>query len=110
MAGTRKSEFSGEVYGDFVVTGRAPAESGKRRWFVRNEVTGEERVVLQTALTDPAKEVSLPAPPGENDWSVGLPVDENPIASTPEPGTYPGVTMENLDEVVFKTYEPKGQD
>lgn len=96
MAGTRKSEYSGDCYGDFVVTGRAPAENGKRRWFVRNEVTGEEKIVLQTALVDLAS--SQPA-----DWSAGLPVDH-------EPGTYPGVTMETLDEIVFKTYEPQGPD
>ncbi len=54
MAETRKSDFTGDVYGDWTVTGRAPAQNKKRAWHVASgDMT---RVVLQTDLPDLANQ------------------------------------------------------
>lgn len=50
MSEVRKSEFTGDRYGDWVVNGRAPAQNRKRAWHVENNETGEFRVVLQVDL------------------------------------------------------------
>lgn len=53
MSETRKSDFLGDVFGDWTVIARA--ESGgdrKRRWTVENETTGVKMDVLQTNLRD----------------------------------------------------------
>jgi hypothetical protein len=52
MGETRKSDFTGDRYGEWVVTGRAPALNKKRAWHVMHEPTDERKVVLQTALGD----------------------------------------------------------
>lgn len=49
---TRKSDFTGDAYGDWVVVDRAAADGGKRRWNVTNTVTGDKRTVLQTELPE----------------------------------------------------------
>lgn len=48
MAEVRKSEFTGDIFGDWVVTGRAPAQNRKRAWFVSDGT--EQKVVLQVDL------------------------------------------------------------
>ncbi len=49
MATTRKSEFTGDVFGDWTVVERAEAIEGKRRWLVRDG-DGNRRTVYQTEL------------------------------------------------------------
>lgn len=51
MAADRKSEYTGDRFGDWAVIGRAPAQDRKRCWHVTNTVTDEHRVVLQTELS-----------------------------------------------------------
>lgn len=46
---TRKSDFTGDYYGQWVVVGRAPAINRKRAWVVQNG-DGDTKVVLQTEL------------------------------------------------------------
>lgn len=67
MAETRKSDFTGDVYGDWQVSGRAPAQSKKRAWHVVNPTTGETRVVLQTDLP----ELGAIGVPVESPWEEG---------------------------------------
>lgn len=50
MATTRKSDFTGDLIGDWEVVSRADATDGKRRWNVENGVTGEQKAVFQTEL------------------------------------------------------------
>lgn len=68
MAETRKSDFTGEIYGDWTVIGRG--ESGgdrKRRWVVQHGVTGVEMTVLQTGLSDLALAKKLADKAAETD-------------------------------------------
>lgn len=74
MAETRKSDFTGDVYGDWQVSGRAPAQSKKRAWHVVNAVTGETRVVLQTELP----ELGAVGAPIESPWVI-TDTDGNPF-------------------------------
>jgi hypothetical protein len=48
---SRKSDFTGDVYGDWLVVERAPSQGDrKRRWLTRNVATGEEALTLQCDL------------------------------------------------------------
>lgn len=58
----RKSDYTGDRFGDWVVMSRAKAQEGKRCWSVTNTVTDEQRVVLQTELKDLPKEASVQSP------------------------------------------------
>lgn len=78
MAETRKSDFTGDVYGEWQVSGRAPAQNKKRAWHVVNGTTGETRVVLQTELP----ELGAVGVPIESPWEAGLvgtQVSDNPF-------------------------------
>ena len=113
MGEKRKSEFSGEVYGDWIVTGRAPALEGKRRWFCQNQVNGEERVVLQTALNDLKQETTPPVASNQLDdsWANDLPVEDGFVDSEPEgQEVSEPVTIATLDAAlgITPTYTPKG--
>lgn len=68
MAETRKSDFTGDVYGEWQVSGRAPAQNKKRAWHVVNGATGETRVVLQTELP----ELGAVGVPIESPWTEGV--------------------------------------
>lgn len=53
MGESRKSDYTGDVFGDWVVIGRGDGEGDrKRRWVVKHQETGVEMTVLQTGLTD----------------------------------------------------------
>lgn len=81
MAETRKSDFTGDVYGEWAVSGRAPAQNKKRAWHVVNATTGETRVVLQTELPELG--------------AVGVPI-ESPWVDTPfVPGIHQAVSDED---------------
>lgn len=76
MAETRKSDFTGDVYGEWQVSGRAPAQNKKRAWHVVNGTTGETRVVLQTELP----ELGAVGVPIESPWVVTVTdTDGNPF-------------------------------
>jgi hypothetical protein len=57
--GERKSDYTGERYGDWAVTGRAKALGGKRYWVLTNTVDDTVMAALQTDL---AKGVAVAAP------------------------------------------------
>lgn len=81
MAETRKSDFTGDVYGEWQVSGRAPAQNKKRAWHVVNATTGETRVMLQTELPELG--------------AVGVPI-ESPWVDTPfVPGIHQAVSDED---------------
>lgn len=53
----RKTDFSGDVYGEWTVLGRAAAVGGKHHWNCANRTTGEMRTVAQVDLPKLGKKV-----------------------------------------------------
>lgn len=77
MAEVRKSEFTGDIFGDWVVTGRAPAQNRKRAWFVSDGT--EQKVVLQVDLPLLGKQTAGEKPESPWDGGVSHSPDVNPF-------------------------------
>lgn len=52
----RRTDYTGDRFGDWVVMSKAPAVDSKRMWNVTNSQTDEVRIVAQTALKDLASD------------------------------------------------------
>ncbi len=103
MASTRKSDFTSDRFGDYEVLERAEAESGKRRWLVKNTITGTTEIVLQTELAGLVKRNDIgQRVHGVNDPIIVSDPDKNALpADDPFDGIPSGSTL--------KTYEPAGE-
>ncbi len=103
MASTRKSDFTSDRFGDYEVLERAEAESGKRRWLVKNTITGTTEIVLQTELAGLVKRNDIgQRVHGVNDPIIVSDPDKNALpADDPFVGIPSGSTL--------KTYEPRGE-
>lgn len=75
MAAERKSDFTGDRFGDWYVNARAKGiGDGKRRWHLTNTVTDETKIMLQTELQGLLKFTSNPEPVLEGlDDPFGMP-------------------------------------
>lgn len=88
MAATRKSDFTGDKFGDWEVVERAEADNGKRRWLVKNG--DETMVVLQTELKDLVK---------RNDRGQRIHTDADPVyASDPTRNKLPADDDDDDDD------------
>lgn len=107
MGEVRKSEFTGDRFGDWIVTGRAPAQNRKRAWLVLNEQTDERKTVLQTdlgGLGEATQGLTSPWSPPVDIWGLD---DENDYEFHPDEQDEPEKDWENEGGVVVE--KPKSR-
>lgn len=99
----RKTDYTSDQIGNWVVVSRAAPVEGKRFWNVTNLVTKEDRVVAQTALAGLADETKqgklLAAALAPSSWGDALPfadVDDYQVPDDYHLGECPALPESNV--------------